>query len=221
MCGRKTLTANIQSIIEYFAVEEWENPDSYIPSYNIAPTQTSPILLQKGERIIKPMRWGLIPSWAKDNKFASKMINARAETLLEKPSFKKLVGSNRCIVVADGYYEWKTTENRKVPYYFRSLRGELLPMAGIWDNWKNPDGETVFSYIVITTNSNKELSNIHNRMPVIIPNANIDIWLKDNVYSSLEALELINKDDLELEYYPVSDFVNHTRNNSKKCIERI
>ena len=119
MCGRKTLTKDMQSIIEELAIEEWENPDNYIPNYNIAPTQNSPILIDNGKRIVKSMRWGLIPSWSKDDKFGARMINARIETLTEKPSYRNLISSNRCIVITDGYYEWKTNGAQKTPYYFK------------------------------------------------------------------------------------------------------
>ena len=120
MCGRKTLTKDAQAIIEELLVDEWEQKDEYNPSYNIAPTQYSPILIYNNNRKIEHMRWGLVPSWAKDKAIGAKMINARGETLLEKPSFKNLVSSNRCIVITDGYFEWQNIGTTKTPHYFHN-----------------------------------------------------------------------------------------------------
>ncbi|HJM33967.1 MAG TPA: SOS response-associated peptidase, partial [Candidatus Marinimicrobia bacterium] len=134
MCGRKTLTRDMQSIIEELAIGEWEDPDNYTPSYNIAPAQFSPILIQENDsRIVRSMKWGLIPSWSKDETVGAKLINARSETLLEKPSFQNLVPRNRCVVISDGYYEWQRRGSAtKQPVYIHHPRGRLLPMAGLW-----------------------------------------------------------------------------------------
>ncbi|MCJ7802514.1 MAG: SOS response-associated peptidase [Candidatus Marinimicrobia bacterium] len=219
MCGRKTLTKDMQSIIEELAIEEWENPDNYLPNYNIAPTQNSPILTDNGKRIVKSMRWGLIPSWAKDEKFGSRMINARLETLLEKPSYRNLVSSNRCIVIADGYYEWKNTGDTKVPYYLKDPNDKLLPMAGLYDIWQNPNGIFVQSYTIITKDAQKNLSNIHNRMPVILSQEHLNTWLKNEKYSVSNALELAKDSKSELEKFPVSLLVNSVKNNSPECLK--
>lgn len=221
MCGRKTLTRDIQSIIEELAIAEWENPDNYIPNYNIAPTQSSPILIDNGKRIVKAMRWGLIPSWAKDDKFGSRMINARIETLLEKPSYRNLVSSNRCIVITDGYYEWKRTGDRKVPYYLKDPNDKLLPMAGLYDMWKHPDGFLISSYTIITKEAQKDLATIHNRMPVILPQRHLDEWLKTENSSVSEALELAKNSKPTFEKYPVSFLVNSVKNNSPDCILQV
>lgn len=221
MCGRKTLTADMQTIIEQFAIEEWENPENYMPSYNIAPSHISPILLDNGKRIIKQMRWGLIPSWVKDDKFSSKMINARIETLLQKPSYKNLVSSNRCIVIADGYYEWKRSETQKIPYYIKNHDDQLLPMAGLYDVWKNSEGKVIPTYTIITKASQEDLAEIHGRMPVILSQEHLNTWLKAKINTSLDALNSANESKPLLEKFPVSDFVNSVRNNSEKCVERI
>ena len=221
MCGRKTLTVDMQTIVEKFAVEEWEDPDNYIPNYNIAPTQTSPILLDKGHRVVKPMRWGLIPSWAKDNKFATKMINARIETLLEKPSYNRLIDRNRCIVIADGYYEWKQNQNGKTPYYINDPINKLLPMAGLYDVWKNPDGQIVPTYTIITKESQEDIAEIHGRMPAVLLKDQMDKWLKTDDYSIKDALEIAQNTKPVLNKYPVSTFVNSVKNNSEKCIEPV
>jgi putative SOS response-associated peptidase YedK len=217
MCGRKTLTKDMQSIIEELAIEEWENPDNYLPNYNIAPTQNSPILIDNDKRIVKSMRWGLIPSWAKDEKFGAKMINARVETLTEKPSYRNLVSSNRCIVITDGYYEWKKEGNRKVPFYFKDPDDKLLTMAGLYDIWKHPDGYLMPTYTVITKDAQQEIAAIHNRMPVILPQKHLDTWLKTENFSVSKALELAKNTKSTLEHFPVSTFVNSVRNSTPDC----
>jgi len=217
MCGRKTLTKDMQSIIEELAIEEWENPDNYLPNYNIAPTQNSPILIDNDKRIVKSMRWGLIPSWAKDDKFGAKMINARIETLTEKPSYRKLVSSNRCIVITDGYYEWKKEGDRKVPFYFKDPDDKLLTMAGLYDMWKNPDGYLIPTYTVITKDAQQEIAAIHNRMPVILPQKHLDTWLKTENFSISKALELAKNTKSALEHFSVSNLVNSVKNNSPDC----
>ncbi|MFC1535855.1 SOS response-associated peptidase [Candidatus Neomarinimicrobiota bacterium] len=218
MCGRKTLTKDMQSIIEELAIEEWENPDNYLPSYNIAPTQNSPILIDNGKRIVKSMRWGLISSWAKDQKFGARMINARIETLTEKPSYRNLVSDNRCIVIADGYYEWKMVGDKKVPYYFKDPDNKLLPMAGLYDAWKHPDGYIIPSYTIITKEAQKNIAEIHNRMPIILTQAHLDKWLKTENFSVPIALEIASNSRIVLDKYPVSSLVNFAKNNSPDCI---
>ena len=218
MCGRKTLTKDMQSIIEELAIEEWENPDNYLPNYNIAPTQNSPILVDNGKRIVKSMRWGLIPSWAKDEKFGSRMINARLETLLEKPSYRNLVSDNRCIIITDGYYEWKKVGDRKIPYYFKDPDDKLLPMAGLHDVWKHPDGYLIPSYTIITKEAQKDLAEFHNRMPIILPQAHLDEWLKTKNFSGSKALEIASNSQIVLEKNQVSSLVNSAKNNSPDCI---
>jgi len=218
MCGRKTLTKDMQSIIEELAIEEWENPDNYIPSYNIAPTQISPILIDKGKRAVKPMRWGLIPSWAKDDKFGSKMINARVETLTEKPSYKNLLPNNRCIVITDGYYEWKQSDNHRIPYYIKDPDDKIIPMAGLYDVWKNPNGEIIPTYTIITKPSQDDIAEIHNRMPAVLPQEAINDWLRKKDNSSNELLKYIQDSKPELIKHPVSTLVNSVRNNSPECI---
>jgi len=218
MCGRKTLTKDMQSIIEELAIEEWENPDNYLPNYNIAPTQNSPILIDNGKRIVKPMRWGLIPSWAKDEKFGARMINARIETLTEKPSYRNLVSTNRCIVITDGYYEWKKVGNRKVPYYFKNPNGDLFTMAGLYDTWKHPDGYMIPSYTIITKDAQQDIATIHNRMPIILPQEHLDEWLKTERFSVSMVLDFAKNTNPILENYPVSPLVNSVKNNSPDCI---
>ena len=217
MCGRKTLTKDTQAIIEELLIDEWDQKDEYSPSYNIAPTQKSPILIYNNKRKIEQMRWGLIPSWAKDKAIGAKMINARGETLLKKPSFKNLVISNRCIVITDGYFEWHNIGTVKTPYYFHDPKKNILPMAGLWDEWKSANGELMKTYTVITTTPKPEYAHIHNRMPVILPHSEIDAWINTRDHSPKDALGHVLPYQYELEVYPVSTFVNSPKNNSAKC----
>ena len=178
MCGRKTLTRDKKSIIEELKIENWDETINYTPSYNIAPTQKSLVLLgEKDKRLVKSMKWGLIPSWSKNKNIGSKLINARSETLHEKPSFKHLIKSNRCIVLSDGYYEWNTTNSKKQPYYFYDKQKNILPMAGLWSSFLSKDNETILSYTIITKKADEEISHIHNRMPLIIDFDRIDDWI--------------------------------------------
>ena len=146
MCGRKTLTKDKKSIIEELKIENWDETINYTPSYNIAPTQKSLVLVaEKDNRLVKSMNWGLIPSWSKNKNIGSKLINARSETLHEKPSFKHLIKFNRCIVLSDGYYEWNTTNFKKQAYYFYDKQKNILPMAGLWSSFLSKDNETILS----------------------------------------------------------------------------
>ncbi len=221
MCGRKTLTKDAQAIIEELLVDEWEQKDEYNPSYNIAPTQYSPILIYNNNRKIEHMRWGLVPSWAKDKAIGAKMINARGETLLEKPSFKNLVSSNRCIVITDGYFEWQNIGTTKTPHYFHNPEKKILPMAGLWDEWQSANGELMKTYTVITTTPKPEYAHIHNRMPVILTHPAIDIWVNTRDHTPAVAMDHVLPYRDELDVYPVSTFVNSPKNNSARCITPI
>jgi putative SOS response-associated peptidase YedK len=210
----------MQSIIEELAIEEWMDPENYYPSYNIAPTQMSPILGYTGKRIVKLMRWGLIPSWSKNIPIGSRLINARAETILEKPSFRDLVSRNRCVVITDGYYEWHREGETKTPYYIHHPDRRVLPMAGLCDTWKSNEGEKILSYTVITTEPANEISFIHDRMPVILKSKDIDRWIQHGNESIKDTLNLLKPYSEELQYHPVSTFVNSPKNNSEQCIRQ-
>ena len=218
MCGRKTLTRDIQSIIEEMAIEEWQDSDLYSPSFNIAPTQASPIIIDHMGRRAKHMKWGLIPNWSKDESISSKLINARSETLLQKPSFQSLVPRKRCVVITDGYFEWKRTSSRSIPYYINHPENKLLAMAGLWDMWKNSLEESVFSYTIITTKPSPALKDIHHRMPVILKQDEINKWLQVNNTSIPDVMELLKPYSDSLQYSRVSTLVNSPKNNRKECI---
>ena len=221
MCGRKTLTRDMQSIIEELAIEEWYD-DNFHPSFNIAPTQKSPILISNGKsRIVKPMKWGLIPSWSKDESIGSKMINARSETLTEKPSFQNLINQNRCVVIAAGYFEWKRESDGKQPFYIFHSDKKLLPMAGLWTSWKSSDKSIVNSFTVITTTPQPNIAHIHHRMPVILNPISIDEWIHCDETSSNQALTNLVPLNKPLSFYPVSTLINSPRNNSSECIRSV
>ena len=221
MCGRKTLTKDVQSIIQEMEIESWRDSGSYQLSYNISPSQSSPVMIDDMGRHVKMMKWGLIPNWATDASIGSKLINARAETLLEKPSFKNLVSNQRCIVLSDGYFEWKRSNYRGIPYYIYHPNNKILPMAGLWDFWKNNSGENIFSYTVITTQANSDLKDIHHRMPVILDLKQIDPWLKVHNISLANAMSFLVPFQNDLHFHQVSTVVNSPRNNRIGCIRPI
>ena len=218
MCGRKTLTRDMQSIIQELAIDEWQD-DNFYPSYNIAPTQSSPILIGEGSsRIVRSMKWGLIPSWSKDESIGSKMINARSETIQEKPSFQNLINQNRCVVITDGYYEWNRRQDRSQPFYIFHPEKKLLPMAGLWTTWETTENEIINSYTVITTAPQKEISHIHNRMPAILNPMAIDEWIHCEKNPSNQAMTNLVSMVKPLAFHPVSSFVNSPKNNTIDCI---
>ena len=216
MCGRKTLTMSKKAIIEELMVDEWQVED-YEPSYNIAPTQNSLVLVQeKGSKIIRSMKWGLIPAWSKSELYGSKMINARAETVTTKPSFKNLIQKYRCIVLSDGYYEWKQSGGRTVPFFIQKKDGGLMLFAGLWTTW-SMSSKKVFTYTILTTKAQKSISAIHDRMPVLIDKSKAEMWINPEC-KFFEAEQELTETKEILNYYQVSDFVNKPNNNSVACI---
>lgn len=167
------------------------------------------------------MRWGLIPFWAKDPKIGYKMINARAETVNEKPSFKHSLKNKRCIVPASGFYEWLKSEKQKIPFYIKPKDQEYFSFAGLYDVWKDAEGKEIKSYTIITTTPNIKMAKIHDRMPVILKVADEDKWLDQNTDID-ELLKLLKPyPDSEMEIYSVSDLVNSPRNDNKDLIKPI
>ena len=205
-----------KAIIEELMVDEWQVED-YAPSYNIAPTQNSLVLVQeKGSRIIRSMKWGLIPAWSKNELYGSKMINARIETVTTKPSFKNLIPKYRCIVLSDGYYEWKQSGSRKVPFFIQKKDGALMLFAGLWTTW-SMSSKKVFTYTILTTKAQEIISAIHDRMPALIDKSKAEIWINpENKFSEVEQ-KLTDTNGM-LNYYQVSNFVNRPSNNSIACI---
>ena len=208
MCGRYTLTSDIETVAQTFHAMNTLAEGS--PRYNIAPTQDIVAVMQDDTRHLDLLRWGLIPAWAKEESIGSKMINARAETLAEKPSFKRLLRGRRCLIVADGFYEWKAEgKGPKQPMYFSLQQHEPFAFAGLWDSWKNPDGVVLRTCTIITTEANELVTPVHNRMPVILPLQACDAWLDpalSDEHALLPLLKPYNAQDMLVR--PVSRLVN-------------
>ncbi len=222
MCGRFTLRTPAAQIAKYFntsAQREWQ----LALRYNIAPTQTVPIVRQSGDgRELALLKWGLIPSWAKDNKIAASLINARAETVAEKPAFRAAFKRRRCLVPADGYYEWKKIDAKtKQPYFIRRRDDQLFAFAGLWEHWEK-GSEPVETFTIITTDANPLTQSVHDRMPVILNPDEFDLWL-DPEFEGKEHLQSLLKpyDDNLLTMYPVSRTVNSPKNDSPECIAAV
>ena len=222
MCGRSSLTKTQKELEKRFQSTFYSedliryNP---LPNYNVAPTHMMPVIAHMDRDHFLPMRWGLIPFWAKDIKVGYKMINARVETLLEKNAFKSAVSSRRCIVPADGFYEWKKTSRGKQAYYIKTKDQEIFSMAGLWEKWQSPDGVEIQSFTVITQASNSLMEDIHDRMPAILTNAQEELWLSDDL-NPQQLISVIQPYPSELmEAIPVSDKVNNVRNNEHSLIE--
>jgi putative SOS response-associated peptidase YedK len=216
MCGRYVIISTPEAIRALFGYAELPN---FPPRYNVAPTQPIPIVrLDNGKCAFALMRWGLIPAWVKDPKGFALLINARGETVLDKPAFRNAMRRRRCLVPADGFYEWSDTAPRR-PHFVRARSGAPLAFAGLWETWTGPNGEEVDGATVITTRANKLLAGIHDRMPVIVPPQAFDLWLDCAKVDATTAAALIvpAPDDL-LEFYAVSPAVNRAANDSADLI---
>ena len=220
MCGRYTLIADIGDLAQRF---EFDGADfSYDPGYNIAPTESVLTVKNIEGREAALMRWGLVPFWAKDLKIGARMINARAETVAEKPAFRNALKKRRCLVLADGYYEWQKTPTGKRPFRIIMRSGEPFAMAGLWETWKDPQGNVFPSCTIITTAANDLLSRIHNRMPVILPRELEEGWLDvaNNDSAFLTSILIPSPNDT-MDAYEVSTMVNNARNDSPEIIARV
>ena len=220
MCGRYTLIADLGDLAQRF---EFEGSDfSYDPGYNIAPTESVLTVRNVEGREAAFMRWGLIPFWAKDPKIGARMINARAETVAEKPAFRNALKKRRCLVLADGYYEWQKTPTGKRPFRIVMRSGEPFAIAGLWETWKDPQGNVVPSCSIITTAANDFLSPIHNRMPVILPRETEEMWLNSDLEEASALTDiLISYPGDGMDAYEVSTMVNYARNDGPEVIARV
>lgn len=221
MCGRFTLRQTTEAIAETFQLSDIDE-QSLNSQYNISPTQTVATIRKDSQRHLKWLRWGLIPSWAKDESIGNRLINARAETLIEKPSFRSAFKNRRCLILADGFYEWQKTEKQKQPYYFQLKGGKSFAFAGLWETWQPSEGEAITSCTIITTEANDIVKPIHDRMPVILSPDAYDQWL-DPKAKSPEILSPFLKpyDAQAMETYPVSRAVNSPSYNQSDCIKSI
>jgi len=222
MCGRFTLTADPNDLREAFP---WLNiPEAPQPRYNVSPTQPVAVVPNDGKNQLDYYVWGLIPFWSKDPSMGSRMINARAETLHEKPAFKSAVRRRRCLIPASGFYEWKASKDQKtkIPMYIQLKSGKPFGFAGLWERWESPDGSTIFSCAIITTQPNELIEGIHDRMPVILPPEAYSFWLdsKEQPVQELSKL-LIPYPATEMTAYPVSRLVNKPENDHPGLIQPV
>lgn len=220
MCGRYTLTKSGEAIARTFGLQSTPTPT---PRYNIAPTQpVSAITEESGQREYRIFQWGLVPSWAKDPGIGSRMINARSETAAEKPSFRAAFKRRRCLVVADGFYEWKRAGAKKQPYYIQMSDRTLFGMAGLWEAWESGDGSYLESCTILTTVPNDLMRSIHNRMPVILHPQDYDQWLAPGEQPREPLQQLLRPYDAEaMAAHPVSTTVNNPRHETAACVEPI
>jgi len=204
---------------EYFESAPWD--DDWSPRYNIAPTQPVPVIRQDSKEPVRElslMRWGLIPHWSKDGSGAVGMINARSETAVTKPAFRDALKSRRCLIPADGFYEWLRTGKTKQPYCFEVNGGELFALAGLWDRWKDPSGNWVKTCSILTTTPNAVTSAVHDRMPVVLDPDNYDLRLDPGMqYPAAEPGLLKPLDPRTMRCYPVSTRINHVANDDEEC----
>ena len=216
MCGRYTLSTPAGRLAEEFQLDSTvEIP----PSYNVAPTQqVAAVIEDEGGRRLEMLRWGLVPSWADDPDIGAHMINARSETAPEKPSFRRAFRGRRCLIAADGFYEWKREDGGKQPYYFRMQDGRPFAFAGLWESWDKGGGE-LLTCAILTTRPNSVAKEIHDRMPVILPHDAYNAWLDPDADREELGELMIPYPGDDLETYPVSRFVNSPRNNDERCIE--
>jgi putative SOS response-associated peptidase YedK len=217
MCGRYAITSAPEAIRRLFGYDEQPN---FPPRYNVAPTQPVPIVrVDAGKRRFALVRWGLIPSWVKDPRVFSLLINARGESVLDKPAFRAAMRYRRCLFPADGFYEWKRDGDRKTPYYIHGEAGGPLAFAGLWETWSGPNGEEVESAAIVTTRANRTLASIHDRMPVIIPPDSFAFWLDSaNTDAQAAAALVVPARDGLLEVREVSSAVNRTANDGPELI---
>ena len=218
MCGRFTLEPTAK-FYERFHIEN--RLDQLIPRYNIAPGQQIPVVISKSPNRVLMMHWGLIPHWAKDPKISYKMINARIETIAEKPSYRASVKNKRCIIPASGFYEWQATKEGKQPHFIHLKKHPLFGFAGLYDIWKNELGEEIYSCTIVTRAANHFMAKIHDRMPVILHPEHETKWLNKEITDPQDALMFLEPTkDSEMEEYEVSKEVNKPANDSADLIKK-
>ena len=217
MCGRFNLTASPEVIAEHFQLQRLPK---YQPSYNITPARKILCIVELEDKSLKAVNlfWGLVPSWSKDTKNSHHLINARAETIREKPSFRTAFQKRRCLVVAEGFYEWKKIESGKQAFHIHRQDNQLFAFAGLWEHWQQ-EQETLYSCTIITTEAAELMQPIHERMPVIIPQSYYHQWL-DKAADGNQAYNLIGSVAYsDMEALPVSDWVNNPLHDDERCLE--
>ena len=222
MCGRFALDATRETISAALAADAIDL-DGWSPRYNIAPTQDAPVLrIVDGLRRVDPLRWGLVPSWAKDASVGSRMINARAETVAEKPAYRRAFADRRCIVPASGFYEWTPSPDGRQPHLIRSDQDALLLLAGLWESWTDPDGVAMDTFTILTRNAEGVVRELHDRMPVMLAPDDARDWLSPG--ASIGRLQAIaNRDGMaeRMRHHPVARKVNSPANDSPDLLDRV
>ncbi|MHC8517405.1 SOS response-associated peptidase [Sporosarcina sp. ITBMC105] len=223
MCGRFTLFAPYHDIIERFSIESAFEESEYMPSYNIAPSQQVAAIINDGSKNrLGYLRWGLIPPWAKDEKIGYKMINARAETIAEKPSFKQAFTKRRCIIPADSFYEWQRKDGEKIPMRIKLKSNSMFGIAGLWESWQSPEGKTIYTCTAITTEPNNLVKPIHNRMPVILKKEEEAKWLDPSITDIHFLGNMLQSfDEDQMEAYEISPAVNSPKYNDPSLIKPV
>lgn len=217
MCGRFSFSPLAKIIEDRFDVKV--DPGQYTPRYNSAPSQSLAVISNANVNELSYYKWGLIPFWAKDKNIGNKMINAKAETIMEKVSFKNPFKRKRCLVLSDGFYEWKKINPKeKIPYRIHMEDDSLFSMAGIWDTWKDKEGNLINSFAIITTSPNELMENIHNRMPVILEKKDEKAWLKETDTDFLQSL-LKPFPAKQMTAYSISKLVNYPKNDSPEILK--
>lgn len=221
MCGRYTITENLANLGEY---AKYTAPGTeFGPHYNISPGQFAPVIvLEDGQRTIRLMRWGLVPFWAKDETIAYKTINARSETLTERASFKNALKKRRCLVLADGFYEWEKKPGGKQPHYIYLKDHRPFCFAGLWEKWdRGEEPDPLYTFTIVTTSPNEKIRRLHNRMPVILPREQEDTWL--DLETPPDELEGLYEpyDPAAMDLHPVAKEVGNTRNNHEGLVDPV
>lgn len=221
MCGRYRLSRSKQIIEEEFGTHPWD--DEWSPRYNIAPNQPVPVVREHTKEPVRQlslMRWGLIPRWAKDPAIAQNTINAKSETAATKAAFRDPLKFRRCLIPADGFYEWKRTGTSKQPFCFEVCEGELFAFAGLWDGWKDSSGQWVETCSILTSTPNAVTSAIHNRMPVILGSESYDLWLDPGMQNVAAVSELLKPYEARLMRRGAVDEELPSQRSRQSCCER-
>ncbi len=218
MCGRFEIHSTLEIIAQIFGIDDIIF--DYQPSYNIAPSQDILLVVKNGKRRLLKSRWGFVPSWSKDLSTGYKMINARAESIAEKETFKTAFEKQRCLVVADGFFEWKKEGATKKPFYIRLKSRQPFGFAGLYNDWTSPEGEEIITSTIITTDSNELVQPLHDRMPVITPSDKYDLWLDTSIHDKDRLTPILKAFPSEkMELYPVTQKMNSFKHNDPENIK--
>lgn len=222
MCGRFTITCSLHTMVERFAVQQVAY--EHQPRYNMAPTQAAPVVIMDGgRRSMLAMQWGLVPSWARDHTIGARMINARVETVAEKPAYRTPFRRRRCLVPADGFYEWqkRNGSTSKQPYRFVISNGSPFAFAGLYEQWEGADASFLLTFTILTTEANAVVAPVHARMPLILSPAVEAQWLDPKVQDPQAVHALLSEPGPQLQGYPVSSAVGNSRNDDPSLVDSI